>query len=267
MTDRQRSLLKMEAKKHSIEDFYENTTTIVRNTLLNFDENGESEGRLFTENGMLVKDVEVLSVSIEEDVEEIINRHQFRMVEKSLELTNADKTLEVAKKLAETEKQQAELKNANELYKLELENKLTETRIKKQEAIARMQEASKKAEKTAEKELQVLLDAIQKAEIARQKERTETEIQKKKDIDALDIAKEKSRTENIKKVIDTISPDLVAAMTSKSNAELMEVVAKAMSPYAIAKDTSVADVTDQLLRGTTLEGLIETIAKKKNDEY
>ena len=58
-----------------------------------------------------------------------------------------------------------------------------------------------------------------------------------------------------------------AAMTSKSNAELMEVVAKAMSPYAIAKDTSVADVTDQLLRGTTLEGLIETIAKNKSDEY
>ena len=267
MTDRQRSLLKMEAKKHSIEDFYENTTSIVRKTLLNLNDEGEGEGRLFTENGMLVKDVEVLSVSIEEDVEEIINRHQFRMVEKSLELTNADKTLEVAKKLAEAEKQQAELRNTNELYKLELENKLAETRIKKQEEIARMQEASRKAEKTAEKEIQVLLDAIQKAELARQKERTEIELQKKKDTDALDIAKEKSRTENIKKVIDTISPDLVAAMTSKSNAELMEVVAKAMSPYAIAKDTSVADVTDQLLRGTTLEGLIETIAKKKSDEY
>lgn len=267
MTDRQRSLLKMEAKKHSIEDFYENTTSIVRKTLLNLNDEGEGEGRLFTENGMLVKDVEVLSVSIEEDVEEIINRHQFRMVEKSLELTNADKTLEVAKKLAEAEKQQAELRNTNELYKLELENKLAETRIKKQEEIARMQEASRKAEKTAEKEIQVLLDAIQKAELARQKERTEIELQKKKDTDALDIAKEKSRTENIKKVIDTISPDLVAAMTSKSNAELMEVVAKAMSPYAIAKDTSVADVTDQLLRGTTLEGLIETIAKNKSDEY
>ena len=36
---------------------------------------------------------------------------------------------------------------------------------------------------------------------------------------------------------------------------------------AFLEASSVADVTDQLLRGTTLEGLIETIAKKKSDEY
>lgn len=265
MTDRERSLLKMEAKKHTIDDFYENTTEIVRKTLLKLDENGEGAGRLFTENGMLVKDVEVLSVSIEEDVEEIINRHQFNMVEKSLELSNADKSLEVAKKLAETEKQKALLKNESEMYRLDLESKVSTAKIQKNEAISRLQEAARKAEKQAEKDLQSVLDAIQKSELAREKEKTDAKVASRKEFDALDQAKQKVYTDSIKKVIDSISPDLVAAMNAKTNAELMEAVAEAMGPYAIAKDSSIAEVTNQLLRGTSLEQILDKLGTISQD--
>jgi hypothetical protein len=35
-----------------------------------------------------------------------------------------------------------------------------------------------------------------------------------------------------------------------------------MSPYALAKGESVAEFTDTLLRGTTLEGLLKDVTQK-----
>ena len=60
----------------------------------------------------------------------------------------------------------------------------------------------------------------------------------------------------MKKVIESISPDLIASMTSKSNAELLKSVSESISPYAMASGESVADFTNKLLRGTSLEGLL-----------
>ena len=70
----------------------------------------------------------------------------------------------------------------------------------------------------------------------------------------------------IKSVMSSISPDLVAAMTSSANAEIMDSLAEHMSPYAIARGESVADVTTTLLRGTPMEEFLSgmnTVAKKK----
>ena len=57
----------------------------------------------------------------------------------------------------------------------------------------------------------------------------------------------------------SISEDLVAALNAKANSEMLETVTGAMSPYAISEDTSVADVTNKLLRGTSLEGIIDNM--------
>lgn len=259
MTDRQRSLLKMEAKKHNIEDFYKNTTSIVRNTLLNLNGEGKGEGRLFAENGMLVKDVEVLSVSIEDDVERIINKHQYNMVQKSLELTNADKSLEVAKKLQEVEKEKAKLEYENKLYQLHLDTDYQKQRMERDNAIKRMEEEELSTQKTAEYTLQEVLDEIQKAEVLREKELHDARIARVKEADKLEMDKQKAYTDSIKKVVESVSPDLIAAMTSKSNSDLIQAVAKSMGPYAIAKDSSIADVTNKLLRGTVLEQLMDKL--------
>ena len=44
---------------------------------------------------------------------------------------------------------------------------------------------------------------------------------------------------------------------------MLETVTEAMAPYAIASGESVADVTNKLLRGTTLEGVIDKVAEAK----
>ena len=270
MTDRQRSLLKREARLHTIEDFYENASDIVRRVALNLPEPGVTEknecgrpGRFFKENGMLVHDVEVLSVSVQSDVEEIINAHQRRIITKSLELSNAAKEVEVISKLTALEKEKADLEYQNKIYKLELDNKAENSRIAKHEEIKRLEENSYVAAKLAEKELQSFLDSIQKSELARKKEANNSILSFQKEKDALEIAKQKAYTDAIKKVIESISPNLIASMTSCSNAELMKSLAEAMGPYALATNESVSDVINRLLRGTSLEGLLEKLIEKE----
>ena len=272
MTDRQRSLMKREAKKYTIEEFYENASEIIRNVALDINAektntNTESDsshgtGRLFKENGMFVHDVEVLNVCVEEDIEDLINHHQQEMVEKTLELSSAYKEIEVIKHLTEAEKTKADLKNQSDMYKLELKNRYEKESIEKRETIRRMEEQAEIDKKTAEKNLQELKDAIQKAELAREKEKNDLELARKKELDALAINKQKAYTDAMKKVIESISPDLIASMTSKSNAELLKSVSESISPYAMASGESVADFTNKLLRGTSLEGLLNKVVNE-----
>lgn len=272
MTDQQRSLIKREVRLYTIEDFYENASNIVRKIALNAsDEKTEiadfdgKNGRFFHENGMLVHDVDVLSITVEEDVEHIINAHQQKMIEKSLELSNASKEIEVATRLAEVDKTKAQLNYQSKLYQIDLENKLCMERIVRQEKIKRIEEEAQIAEKTATQALQSLMDSIQQSELARQKEREEAQLHYKKEQDELEMVRQKAYTDAIRTIIESISPDLIASMTASSNAELLEVVAQAMSPYAIATGESVAEVLNKLLRGTSLEGLIERLSSNSHD--
>ena len=264
LTDRERSLLKREAKKHTIEEFYESATDIVRKVVLNIsdrdEKNKETEcarsGRFFKENGMLVHDVEVLSVYVQKDIEEIINKHQQSIIEKSLELSNANKEIEVITKLAELEKLRADIEYSNKIYKIELENKISKERIEEQEAIHRIEEEAVVAAKTAEKNIQTLMDSIQKSELDRMKEKNDAQLIYKKEADSLEILKQKAYMDAVKSVIESISPDLIASMNSSSNAQLMQSVAESISPYAMANGESISDVTNRLLRGTSLEGIL-----------
>ena len=48
-------------------------------------------------------------------------------------------------------------------------------------------------------------------------------------------------------------------MTSRSNEDMLEAVTKAVGPYAIAKNESISEVVNKLLRGTSLEGVIKDV--------
>lgn len=270
MTDRERSLIKREAKKYTIEEFYEKATDIVRAVALDIKKSKQEDkeekpfGRLFKENGMLVHDVEVLSVKAEHDVEDIINEHQMTVIEKTLELSGAEKEMEVVRELEKLRREKAELEHKNDLYALKLNEELEKGRIEQNERLNRMKEKAESDAKIAEQKLQSLLDSIQKSELARDKAESDSSISFMKAQADLRIAEEKAKTERIKSVIESISPDLIASMTSSANAELLSSVAQSMSPYAMAEGESVADVTNKLLRGTPLEGLVEKMIEKES---
>jgi major vault protein len=269
LCDREKSLVKREAKQHSIEDFYANSTDIVRNVVLDLGaetKDNQKIGRLFNENGMLVHDVEVLSIGVEASVANILESHQTEMIEKSLELSDAAKKMEVVEQLASYEKREAELKNQNQMLQIELKKAYEAEKLAAQAELDATTRAQEEAVKKAEADMQTLLDQIQTAKLERAKKEDDAKIATEKALAAIEKDKQDAYAKTVAAIMDSITPELVSAMTSKSNADMLSAVSKSIAPYALAKDESVAEVTNKLLRGTTLEGVIDNIGAFKISE-
>ena len=266
MCDRIRSEAKRAVKKYTIEEFYNNYSTIIHDIAICADcekADGDTRiGRYFPENGMYVHDCEVLSLSVENAIAKLLTAHQEEMVQKSLELSDAEKRVQVAEKLAEAEKKEQELRTQQLLNKMELNRKEALHKLEIQAEINRQNEAEKVAAKEAERDMQALIDAINDAKLARDVKNAEFELSAKRAEADLEVAKQNAYTANVEKIMASIAPELIAAMTSTSNAQLMETIAKAMSPVAMARGESVAETTNLLLRGTPLEGIIKDAVKK-----
>ena len=269
MCDRIRSELKREAKKYTIEEFYQNYSTIVRNVAIAYNPNTENcececahsrPGRFFSENGMLVHDCEVLSIAVDSDIEDMLIAHQQEMITQSLKLSDAEKRVAVAEKLAMAEQKEQELRNQQLINKMQLQREEAMKKLEIQSEINRLQDAEKIAAKQAEKDMQAVIDAIHDASLARKDKDNAQEIEHKRQLAAIEEAKQKAYAETVTAIIGSISEDLVAAMTSKSNNDMTVAIAQAIAPYALAGDNeSVSDVVNKLLRGTALEQLIDDV--------
>ena len=76
----------------------------------------------------------------------------------------------------------------------------------------------------------------------------------------LEAAKQAAYAETVKTIMEAISEDLVAALTTSSKDAMTADIAKSLAPYALAnRDESVSDVVNKLLRGTTLEDTLKDI--------
>ena len=264
MTDHMRSLLKREIKNHTVQDFYANSTDIIRDCVLG-KKDEKHNGRFFEENGMLVYDVEVLSINIDSEVSNMLEEHQYEIISKTLELADADAKVKVVTALAEVEKKEADLASANKLYKLSLEQKLEEEKLAKEEAIKAKMRAMNEAELKAKQDMQEILTAIKDAELARDKALKEAEIAHAKELAEIEKDKQKAYADTVEQMVKAISPDLVAALTTSANADLLTTGMQSMSPYAIANGESVSDTVNKLLRGTPLEGMLEKMVAAKSE--
>ena len=273
LCDRERALIKREAKKYTIEEFYQNYSDIVHNVAINklIDANEDSERsphdghRFFKENGMFVHDCEVLSIKVENSIANLLNEQQYEMVSKALELANADRRIEVAKALAAADAEEVELKHKAKLYELELRADIEEKNFAVKAEAARREEVEAQARAQAKSDLQVVLDEIQKAELAREQSKIELQLAKERSEAELEAAKQAAYAETVKTIMGAISEDLVAALTTSSRDAMTAKVAEPLAPYALAnRDESVSDVVNKLLRGTTLEDTLKDIHDLSN---
>lgn len=265
MTDYMRSILKREIKKYSIQDFYANSTDIVRNCILNENSKDSTyDGYLFEENGMLVYDIELLNVTMSDCIANMFEEHQFDIIGKTLELSDAEAKMKVVEALAEVKKKEIKLNQENALYKLALEQEVEEKKLAKEEEIKTIKRESEAAETQAKKDLQGLLSEILQSELQRKQAYSDAEIALAKEKANIEAEKQKVYAETVKEIVTSITPDLVASLTTKANSELLVEATKNMSPLSIAKGESVSDTINTLLRGTSLENVIDMIGKKND---
>lgn len=274
LCDRMRSIIKRAAKNYTVEDFYQNYNEILRALILDKHSTAEKaeaserqfSGRFFKENGMHVFDCEILGLDIEPEYAKMLNAYQSEMIRKSIELNNASTRIKVAEELSRAERREFELENEKLIYKMQLQEAEANSKLEIQANINRKKEAENRAAKQAEKDMQVLLDEIAAAHRERDRLSQEQALKFKNQELELENAKKEAYAKTVVEIMKAISPDLVAAMNAKSNAELTETVTKAISPYALAKGESVADFTNKLLRGTSLEEAIHGVNLNVNKD-
>ena len=259
----QRSIIKKAIKKINIEELYNNSIDIISEAVLR---NDAKTNKPFTfQNGMYISDVEIINVDItDKNVKDMIDKHQSNIIEKTLDLSAATKEIVTFTELKKIEKEKMDLEYQNKMHEIELGSKINQEDQKKKDEYRKLIEASQKSEKEAKKELRTIEAAIEKISLQEAKEKASQEISIRKEADKLEADKEKNHTDAIKKLIDSISPDLVSAIETASKSEMLRDVAQSLAPYALASGgESVADVTNKLLRGTGLENLIDKIVNKK----
>lgn len=252
LTDRVRAEVKRMAKCYTIEEFYANYSELVRECVLT-----DAGSRRFEENGMAIVDCEVLSMHIDSDIAELMFNHQREMIEQTLKLSDAAKRVEVAEQLAEAEQKEQEVRNQVLLNKLELQEKEGLQRLAMQAEINRQTELGKLASKQAEADTQLIVNAIHEAKIERDRRENEIIIEHKTRLAEIEKAKNEAYADMVTKIMASVSPDLIASMTSKANADLVEAISQSVAPYAIANDESVSDVVNKMVRGLPVEDILK----------
>lgn len=259
MCDKERARIKRAAKEYTIEEFWANYGDIVRDVAIDAGSEG-GKGLFFPQNGMFVHDCEVLSIAVESNIEKMLIQHQHDVVKKNLELASANKQAEVAQAMSIAEKEMMALESEKLRNKMALQEAEATQKLEIQAKINRQNEAEKLAAKQAEKDMQVLLDAIAESSRARKDAEFQQTLAHEaqemaqraahdKELADIEAAKNAAYAETVAKIMSSISPDLIEAITIGGKSELAQVLAKHMSPYALAKGESVVETTQKLLNG------------------
>jgi hypothetical protein len=212
---------------------------------------------------MYVYDAEILNIEIEHDVAELLNDRQFENVRQNMRMADAEKRVAIAEKLAEAEKAEQEIRSQQLLNKMALQREEALQKIAIQAEVNRKNEAEKLAAQQATNDLQPLLDAVNDAEIERLKKDRLAEIEHKKNLADIEKSKQMAYAEAVVKTLNAVQPGLIEALNAKANAQMLTSVSDGLAPYAMAKDESVADFINTLLRGTTLENVLTNITSSK----
>jgi N-acetyl-beta-hexosaminidase len=261
-TDHCRSMLKGAIQKIRIEDFYANSTDIIRDVLLGKSVEGKRLGLFFDKNNMRVSDVDVLRVAIaDERIRVLLDQAQHAVVSANIELANAKRALEILQAKEQIAKAEAEAK--------------ADTIKRKNELVV----------ETANSELQVILSKIAN-DIKAAEERKQAAI-KEQDIKNVHFDAEQSRMvteqENVLKLQEQGQEQRIAFLVAEadqvvkrlsaaqagfseallvlSNNETMATVAKAMNMANAIGGNSLADAFQKAFNGTGLDGVMKKVAQ------
>ena len=280
LCDRMRSLLKRAAKQYTINEFYQNYSDIVRSVVLGL--NGDTDAkdphkdhRFFPENGMFVHDVEVLDLSVQRDIENMLLDSQHEMIRKTLELADAKREADIAEAMAVAEQKKQELRTKELLNKMELQKMEAERKLALQAEINRKQEAEDRAKRQAENDMQPILDAISAAKEAREaaehKARQDcidaenaAAVAHAKALADVEAAKQAAYAETVKSIMSSISPDLIASLEMNGKCNFAAMLTENMSPYAISQNESVVDTTTRLLNGLGFDDIVDIMKQGVN---
>ena len=211
---------------------------------------------------MLVTEVDIININFDEAYQEELDEFQKDVVFQKLKLDNARARENIVKEIAESEQRQNKCNHEVNMKQLALKQEFELTKLANDAAQTAKKDELEATRFQARMDIQEILNAIQTAEVARRKENDTVEAEKLARLAEIEKAKQQAYADTIKEILGAIQPGLIEAISAKANAQLLTDAASAIAPYAIAQDESVADFTNKLLRGTSLENILNNMSKK-----
>lgn len=249
-----RTIIKNELKNYSIQELCENPTEIISSLVLDYSD-------IIFNNGIIIDAIELIDLEVEKAIAQMLENYKEKIVREQLSVASAAKNLEAQDKIIQYSEKLAEIEHQETIAREERLHQQELATIRQRAEIAREKELDKLTSQQAEVELQELLNVCHKAKMERIKTENELDFEQKEKDAALEKRRQEVYASTIATIFDAISPDLTAALNSNANADMMQAVSKAVSPYAIAKGESISDTVNTLLRGTSLEGVIDNLTK------
>lgn len=263
LCDHIRSLVRNTVKRRGVEEFYASAADIIRDAILGaLPTDGHARsGKIFSENGMRVYDVEVLAVTIN-DME----------VAKQLHDLHAD-AIGTAIRLSKQERLLAFTERAEEINQ-EIARAKTETMIMAQgftanelkaKTLVELQRVTSEADLTSSRlnreveEIPARL-SIMNSELERQQAADAQRLTTTGAEDQLAHARMTAQSDEIVKRAAAVSPALVTALTNFSERALIEKAATALAPMAAMQGMSPIDILQGLLKGTQLGNVLKELS-------
>ncbi len=261
MCDWARSAIKKTAKEFTITELCNDYHDIVIQALTGDEEPDGDYLHFFQENGMMISDAEILSLSVESGIQKIIDEHQEKIVSRALELNAAKQSAAVETEIIKLNREKVKAGEEYAQFKAEQEASTKEASLLLEIEYRKAKDEEEKRKQTIAKEIDELRDALFEAEQERQKTIREAELAHKKALAEIEADREAKAAESMKVVLGALGPDLAAALNNSNNRETIAAIAQAIAPYALAKGDNVADAVSTMLRGTTLEEIVKSLNK------
>lgn len=274
LTDHMRSRIRNTVMRKGVEEFYRDSTDILRDAVLGARREQEDgsvsrPGMVFEENGMEVSDVEILEVTLaDNNIQQLLISSQRDVINQTLRLDAEKRNLEFTKETEKINQQVHEAKaetrrKTSTIQVDEIKDRLTvdlsridaqsktvaqenNSQLEAQEAITEIAQAQLERDRAAAEQLSLIKDKV---------------IQQK-------LTELSAETQAIVAKATAVSPDLIAALEAFSNRDLIEKVAKSMGPIGIldlAGGKSVTDVLKQILEGTPIAKSLPSPSEKKSN--
>jgi len=261
LCDHMRSMLRNVSLQYDIQELYSNVMNIIRDTVLGKqDENGKRTGFEFSENGMRIYDVDVLSVVMEnKDVEQSLILNQRESLKQQLQFVSETERLEHAKKIELIKREHLNTKAETNELTLGLQKKEYEQQLEvEKQRLANSAEVSQ-LEIVQRFEAEKAQSAISSEKVKRTKEEKELLLAISKEEAGIRVSELEAAAQAVVTKSEAITPNLIAALQSYGDQETLQRVAKAMAPMSIIGGESVKEALSGLLAGTPLADKLEEL--------
>jgi len=260
--DHIRSILKGAVRKLKVEDFYSNSTDILRDIILGKSTEKEKRpGMVFNENNMRVADVEVLKVQLlDEQIRVLLDQSQKAVVQSNIELSTLKRSLVLTQQKEDVARQEqtikADTKKLSDQISIELLSSTLAVQLTQLGNTLKVLDSQKEEKRKNEE----ITDLVISAKLERQRfelsQALEFKIREQEQTIQLLQAETLATTERFKSVV----PGFAEALTALGNKDTMVKVAQAWSIQTALGGSSVSEAISKAFAGTSVEPLMKKIA-------